>query len=86
MVLYNCLLCAYSDIEDIIIIDVLIGFERVNYSISETAGQLKINITILDGILTHPISVTISTSDGTAIGKCWMFVAQMLVIVCVLCR
>ena len=34
-----------------------------------------INISVLDGILTHPISVVVSTSDGTAAGKYiqWMF-------------
>ena len=65
-----------------LILDVLIGFEHVNYSVSETTGQLTVNITILDGILTHPVSVAISTSDGTATGKCLIFVAQILVIVC----
>ena len=58
------------------LLDVLIGFEHVNYSASETAGQLMINITVLDGILTYPISVAISTSDGTAFGKYWMCVAK----------
>ena len=82
----NCLLCYSPEICYIIstslLLDVLIGFEHVNYSVSETVGQFKINITVLDGILTHPISVVLSTSDGTAIGKYWIFVAQIPVIGC----
>ena len=58
------------------LLEVQIGFEHVNYSASETAGQLMINITVLDGILTYPISVAISTSDGTALGKYWMCVVK----------
>ena len=67
----NCLLC-YSpkiNISTSLLLDVLIGFEHVNYSVSETVGRLTINVTVLDGILTRPISVVVSTSDGTAIGK-----------------
>ena len=52
-----------------LLLDVLIGFEHVNYSVRETIGQLMVNITVLDGNLTHPISVMVSTSDGTAISK-----------------
>ena len=72
-----------TEISLISLLDVLIGFEHINYTVSETIGQVMINVTVLGGSLTHPISIVVSTSDGTARGKDWTPVYQKLIIVCV---
>ena len=68
--------------QKLFLLDVLIGFEYTNYTVRETVGQVMINITVVSGILTRPISIVVSMSDGTARGRHWTLVAQKLFVVC----
>ncbi len=50
-------------------IDVTIGLEDPEIVVDEDAGTVEICARILDGVLDREITVTLTTSDGTAVCK-----------------
>lgn len=48
--------------------DITIGFGSPSYSISKSQGHVQLQVKILDGKLGQPVSVLISTIDGSATG------------------
>ena len=49
-------------------IGVTIGLERPTYSVDEEDGVIEVCAVLLAGSLERTVSVTFSTSDGSAIG------------------
>ena len=49
--------------------DVIIGFLDISYSLFENGSQVIIQVGVLDDSLQEEVTVTLSTSDLTAIGK-----------------
>ena len=47
----------------------VIGFERVEYNTTETDGGVEIRVVVLRGVLSAAVEVSLSTMDGTAVGK-----------------
>jgi hypothetical protein len=47
---------------------VTIGLERPTYSVDEEDGTVEVCAVLLSGSLERTVSVTLSTSDGSAIG------------------
>ena len=52
---------------------VLVGFELSSYSVMEGDSRLEVCVEILDGLnlyeLARPVSVRVSSGDGSAIGQ-----------------
>ena len=49
--------------------DVTVGFEHANYTVTEGKTVRVCFTSTITGTLTSPLSVTVSTVDGTAVGK-----------------
>ena len=49
--------------------DVIIGFLDTSYSVFENESQVFFQVGVLNGSLQRNVTVTLSTSDLTAIGK-----------------
>ena len=49
--------------------DVIIGFLDTSYSVFENESQVIIQVGLLEGSLQREVTVTLSTSDLTAVGK-----------------
>ena len=64
MVVYKCQ-CSHSLISTSV---VTIGFSGT-YSVREDAGSITITVLVLMNSLARDVSVTLSTSDGTAMGE-----------------
>lgn len=47
---------------------VVIGFRQTMYAERESAGQVQLEVAVLMGQLAKPVTVLLSTSDGTASG------------------
>ena len=47
--------------------DVVIGYEETEYSGSESDGEIEVVVAVLQGELSGPVVVRISTMDGTAL-------------------
>ena len=47
----------------------MIGFERTLYLTNETAGQVVVDVVVLEGQVTGTIVVRVATRDGSAQGK-----------------
>lgn len=54
------LLCTFD------VSDVVIGFERTVYSTNETAGQVVVNVIVLEGQVTGTVIVRLDTVPGSA--------------------
>ena len=52
---------------DIICLAAVIGFEKMMYNGSESDGEIEITISVLQGELSGPVVVRISTRDGSAL-------------------
>ena len=53
----------------IFIIDAIIGFSPSDYTVVESVGQALLTVTVIEGVLTHAVAFSVSTSDGSAKGK-----------------
>ena len=47
-----------------------IGFDPVEYNVSERAGAVEFSLRVLQGELGFIVDVLLFTSQGSAIGKC----------------
>ena len=47
---------------------VVIGFERGSYNVSEVDGFVDVRVLIVNGELSRPVEVTVTATDGTAMG------------------
>lgn len=45
---------------------VVIGFEEERYSVEESDGQVNIAVVVRSGMLSRPVTVTVTTMDSTA--------------------
>lgn len=45
-----------------------IGFERIHYSVRETAGQVTLSVAVLSGSLSDEVVIRINTHDRSAKG------------------
>ena len=52
----------------LVITEVVIGFKTVVYEVSE-GQQQEFCVAVQDGTLESPVEVTVTTEDGTALGK-----------------
>ena len=59
----------YSMFFSLVSTGVVIGFELPEYSTSETLGTVEVTVLVVEGFLSRPIEVTLTTADGTASGK-----------------
>ncbi len=56
---------------------VIIGFDRVEYNITENGGFVELSMRILAGRLGIEATVQFNTMDGTAVGKTVVDVVQL---------
>ena len=49
--------------------DVVIGFERTNYTVGETDGQVNLTVRVLKGRVSDVVRLRLTTQDDTALGK-----------------
>ena len=49
----------------------MITFEDPEYSVNEGNGTVEVCLLIIEGVLEREVVVTLSTSDGSAVGE-WM--------------
>ena len=48
----------------------MIGLEDPEIVVNEDVGTVEVCVRILDGELAREVTVTLTTSDGTAVGTC----------------
>ncbi len=48
---------------------VVIGFETPEYTVTEGEGSIEVCVVIVEGTLQRQVTVTVSTSDFSALGK-----------------
>lgn len=48
-----------------LILDVTIGFEHVVYVVVESAGSVRLNVSVLAGVLSRMVNVTLTISGGS---------------------
>ena len=53
----------------ILLTGVKIGFDPVEYSVSETGVSTVLTVKVLEGILGRNVDMVLNTRDGSAIGK-----------------
>ena len=63
----------------------MIGFERTLYLTNETAGEVIVNVVVLEGQVTGNIVVRTTTRNGNAEGKQYQLVFLCFVLVFVFC-
>jgi hypothetical protein len=57
----------------------VIGFEETVYNASESDGEIEVFVAVLQGVLSGPVVVRISTMDGSAIsGSDYQSIDQLL--------
>ena len=44
----------------------VIGFEEVEYEVDEDDGSVSVVVTVIEGTLSEPVSVRLTTEDNTA--------------------
>ena len=47
------------------ILDVTIGFEQVLYVVVESSGDVRLNVSVLAGVLSRMVNVTLTISGGS---------------------
>ena len=47
----------------------VIGFNPTAYNVSEDAGSVTVTVAVLSGTLDQDVEVSVSTVDGSAIGR-----------------
>ena len=52
--------------------EITIGFDPVQYTVSEQSGSVEVSVSVLDGEISSGISVEVSLAErsGTAFGEC----------------
>ena len=48
---------------------VVIGFEQTSYPVGESEGQVLLAVSVINGELSRPVVVTVTTIEGSALGK-----------------
>ena len=49
--------------------DVVIGFERTDYTVGETDGQVNLVVRVLEGRVSDLVRLRLTTRNGAAFGK-----------------
>lgn len=52
----------------------VIGIERPDYSVTEADGPLEVCAVIAEGTLEREVAITLTTFDGSAVGKALLLV------------
>lgn len=50
-------------------VEVIIGFDRLEYDIPENMGPVNVTVRIIEGSIAKDVVVIINTGDGTAVCK-----------------
>ena len=61
----SCITCASS----YTCTDVIIGFEMEEYTVFESDGVVTLVVLVMEGNIMTPITVALSTVNGSALGK-----------------